>query len=230
MSHRPERCCVCSPSSSRVRWTRSGTTSPAAKRAAGILAGCTTNKACGRPSAPPTVFIVRCMNEDGMVEVDQGSFSIEPMLWVEGRLFTWADVVPRQELLREWMPVPSVIWETDDWRLGMRAEATPSGVSRVRYRLENLTGRQLFARLFVLVRPFQVTPPWQSFRGLGGVSPDPDPRLARCGGSGQRDHLDRARERSGSGGSGAIRSVEFRPGIHGRRFGIRRAPGGRAST
>jgi hypothetical protein len=80
-------------------------------------------------------------------------------------------VVPRQELLEEWMPVPSVIWETEDWRLHIRGEATPGGVSRVRYRLENLTGRQLFARLFVVVRPFQVTPPWQSFRGLGGVSP-----------------------------------------------------------
>jgi hypothetical protein len=111
------------------------------------------------------------MNEDGMVEVDQGSFSLEPMLWVEGRLFTWADVIPRQELLQEWMPVPSVIWETDGWRLRMQGEATPSGISRVRYRLENLTGRRLPARLFVLVRPFQVTPPWQSFRGLGGVSP-----------------------------------------------------------
>jgi hypothetical protein len=111
------------------------------------------------------------MNEDGMVEVDQGSFSIEPMLWIEGRLFTWADVIPRQELLDEWMPVPSVIWEMGDWRLRVRAEATPGGVSRVRYRLENLTDRQLFARLFILARPFQVTPPWQSFRGLGGVSP-----------------------------------------------------------
>ena len=110
------------------------------------------------------------MNEDGMVEVDQGSFSLEPMLWVEGRLFTWADVTPRQELLQEWIAVPSVIWETDDWRLGIQAEATPGGVSRVRYHLENRTGRQLFARLYVLVRPFQVTPPWQSFRGLGGVS------------------------------------------------------------
>ncbi len=111
------------------------------------------------------------MNEDGMVEVDQGSFSIEPMLWIDGRLFTWADMSPRQELLDEWMPVPSVIWETGDWRLRVRAEATPGGVSRVRYRLENLNDRPLFARLFVLVRPFQVTPPWQSFRGLGGVSP-----------------------------------------------------------
>ncbi len=110
------------------------------------------------------------MNEDGMVEVDQGSFSIEPMLWIEDRLFTWTDVTSRQELLEDWLPVPSVIWETGDWRLRIQAEATLSGVSRVRYRFENLTDRQFSARLFVLVRPFQVTPPWQNFRNLGGVS------------------------------------------------------------
>jgi hypothetical protein len=110
------------------------------------------------------------MNEDGMVEVDQGSFSIEPMLWIEGRLFTWTDVTARQELLNEWMPVPCVSWETEKWRLRMQAETTLSGLSRVRYRFENLTARELSARLFVLLRPFQVTPPWQSFRNLGGVS------------------------------------------------------------
>jgi F5/8 type C domain len=110
------------------------------------------------------------MNEDGMVEVDQGSFSIEPMLWIGGRLFTWADVISRQELLEGWMPVPSVSWETGDWRLRIQAETTLSGVSRVRYRFENLTDGELSARLFLLLRPFQVTPPWQSFRNLGGVS------------------------------------------------------------
>ncbi|MEP6884023.1 MAG: discoidin domain-containing protein [Gammaproteobacteria bacterium] len=111
------------------------------------------------------------MNDDGMVEVDQGSFSIEPMLWVKGRLVSWTDVAPRQELLDGWMPVPSVIWETEEWRLRMRSEATPSGSSRVCYRFENLTAEPLIARLFVLLRPFQVTPPWQSFREFGGVSP-----------------------------------------------------------
>ncbi len=111
------------------------------------------------------------MNEDGMVEVDQGSFSIEPMLWVKGRLVTWTDVVPRQELQAGWKPVPSVIWESADWRLRVRAEAAAGGASRVIYRFENLTAAPLPARLFVLVRPFQVTPPWQSFRDLGGVSP-----------------------------------------------------------
>ena len=41
------------------------------------------------------------MNGDGMVEVDQGSFSIEPMLLIKDRLFTWADFSARQELLEE---------------------------------------------------------------------------------------------------------------------------------
>jgi hypothetical protein len=111
------------------------------------------------------------MNDDGMVELDQGSFSIEPMLWIDGRIVTWADVQPRQELLEGWMPVPTVIWEGEGWRLRVTAAATASGGAQVVYRLENLAAAALSARLFVLLRPFQVTPPWQSFRNLGGVSP-----------------------------------------------------------
>jgi len=110
------------------------------------------------------------MNEEGMVEVGQGSFSIEPMLRVRERLFTWTDVTARQELAQGYIPVPSTIWDAGDWRLHIKAEATVSGFLRVRYRLENLTVKALTARLFVLVRPFQVTPPWQSFGKLGGVS------------------------------------------------------------
>ena len=110
------------------------------------------------------------LNEDGMLEADQGSFSLEPMLRIGDRLFTWADFAACQELLGGWMPVPSVIWETDDWRLRISAEGAGGGVSRVRYRFENRGRKRLIARLFVLVRPFQVTPPWQSFRTLGGVS------------------------------------------------------------
>ena len=110
------------------------------------------------------------LNDDGMLEVDQGSFSLEPMLFIKGRLITWADVKTRQELLEHWMPVPSVIWEGGEWRLRIQAETARSGAVRVHYRLENLTPERLPAKLFVLVRPFQVTPPWQSFRNLGGVS------------------------------------------------------------
>ena len=110
------------------------------------------------------------LNDDGMLEVDQGSFSLEPMLFIKGRLITWADVKTRQELLEHWMPVPSVIWEGGEWRLRIQAEAMRSGATQLRYRFENLGDEPLDVRLFVLVRPFQVTPPWQSFRNVGGVS------------------------------------------------------------
>jgi hypothetical protein len=110
------------------------------------------------------------MNEDGAVEVAPGSFSIEPMVAIDGRLVSWADVVQRQELLAGMLPVPSVIWEAAAWHLRVHGEATYGGHVRVRYRLENRSERALSARLLVLVRPFQVTPPWQGIGGIGGVS------------------------------------------------------------
>jgi hypothetical protein len=111
------------------------------------------------------------MNEEGVVEMGPGSFSIEPMVWIKDRLFTWTDVTLRQDLLNGFMPIPSAIWETTDWRLRVQGEATRSGLIRVRYRFENLSDHALAARLLVLVRPFQVTPPWQSIGKVGGVSP-----------------------------------------------------------
>ncbi len=128
------------------------------------------------------------INGDGMVEPCEGSCSLEPCLWIDGRLWTWADVTARQELEEGWMPVPSVIWETSRWRLRIRVESTVANHIRVRYRFENLAGvvgdggaelvpggpggeGVLAVRLFVIVRPFQVTPPWQHFRNVGGVRP-----------------------------------------------------------
>jgi len=110
------------------------------------------------------------MNEEGMVEIEPGSCSIEPALWINEQLFSWADVATRQELLQGYLPVPTVVWESALFRLSVQAEATVSGVLRVRYRLENLTDAFLSARMFVLVRAFQVTPPWQTFGAIGGVS------------------------------------------------------------
>jgi hypothetical protein len=110
------------------------------------------------------------INADGMVEVRKASFSLEPMLLVGDRLFTWADVEPRQSLEDRWIPVPTSTWEGSGWRFSVTAEATVSGTLRVRYRLENRSAAVSAMRLFVLLRPFQVTPPWQSFRDVGGVS------------------------------------------------------------
>ena len=50
-------------------------------------------------------------NSDGMVEVDKGSFSIEPMLAIDGRLITWHDVRSEATLAEGYLPLPSVRWE-----------------------------------------------------------------------------------------------------------------------
>ncbi len=46
-------------------------------------------------------------NEEGMVEVDRGTFSIEPLLFADGRLITWADVALTQTLEQGYLPIPS---------------------------------------------------------------------------------------------------------------------------
>ena len=112
-------------------------------------------------------------NEEGMVEVDKGAFSIEPFLYIDGRLVTWADVSLTQALEKGYLPIPSSQWRTGDMMLRTTAFATgDSGASilYIRYRLENRSAKARQVRLFAAIRPFQVTPTWQNWQSFGGVS------------------------------------------------------------
>jgi len=114
------------------------------------------------------------MNEEGMVEVDKGSFSLAPFLWADGRLVTWADAVLGQELAKGYLPIPAVTWRTESLR--MEVAAFPAGetgrpVLCVRYRVENTAASAQRVALFAAVVPFQVTPTWQNWRSFGGVRP-----------------------------------------------------------
>lgn len=111
------------------------------------------------------------VNEDGLVELEPGGCSIEPMLHIDGRLQTWADVRRESRLGDGWMPVPEVCWHGPGWRLRVIAETTTEGRLRLRYEVGNLGREPLVASLFLVLRPFQVTPPWQRFRAFGGISP-----------------------------------------------------------
>jgi len=113
------------------------------------------------------------LNEDGMLEVDRGTFSIEPFLYLGERLVTWADGSPTQELEQGFLPIPSCVWRKDGIVLTATAFATGEAgkaVLYVRYRLENLEAEPRHVRFFAALRPFQVTPPWQAFGEFGGVS------------------------------------------------------------
>jgi hypothetical protein len=111
------------------------------------------------------------MNEEGMVEVDRGTFSIEPFVHVDGRLLTWADADVAQTLEDDWLPIPSVRWTTDSLTFTTTAFAGRQNgrpILYLRYRLEN-GGAVRRVRLFAAIRPVQVNPPWQTFGELGGM-------------------------------------------------------------
>jgi hypothetical protein len=114
------------------------------------------------------------LSEDGALEVDAESFSIEPFLWTDGRLLTWADVERRVSLAEGHLPIPSVEWRAADLELHITAFAagSPGRSSLVgRYEIANVSGRSQRVRLFLAVRPFQVNPAWQSLNLVGGVAP-----------------------------------------------------------
>jgi hypothetical protein len=114
------------------------------------------------------------LSEDGALEVSAESFSIEPFLWTEGRLVTWADVERRVGLADGHLPIPSVEWETADLRLRITAFAAgaPGRAALVgRYEVENQSALSRRVRLFLAIRPFQVNPAWQSLNLVGGVAP-----------------------------------------------------------
>ena len=113
------------------------------------------------------------LNEDGLLEVDRGTFSIEPFLYVGEELVTWADGSPTQELEQGFLPIPSSVWRKAGITLRATVFATgeaSKAVLYVRYRLENFATERQQVRFFAALRPFQVTPPWQAHHALGGVS------------------------------------------------------------
>jgi len=114
------------------------------------------------------------INEQGMIETDKLSFSLEPFLYLNGRLVTWSDATITQSLEKECLPIPAVHWDCRGGvRLTVQALADgPAGKSVLlaRYAVENRGTNAIRGKLFVAVRPFQVNPPWQTFTIIGGAA------------------------------------------------------------
>jgi hypothetical protein len=113
------------------------------------------------------------VNEEGMVEVDEGGFSLEPFIQTGSGLVTWADVESTVAMEKHGSPMPRVTWR----KAGLRLEILPwvdgrddQLTLRVTYRLKAAKAHGGM-RLVVTLRPYQVNPPWQAFRNLGGRSP-----------------------------------------------------------
>jgi len=114
------------------------------------------------------------LNEDGMLESDKGQFSVEPFLFADGHLVSWANASPTQSLARGYLPIPTVTWTAADLSLDITAFADGSPASSVivaQYRVRNASAAERRVRLLLAIRPFQVNPPWQFLNVLGGVAP-----------------------------------------------------------
>ena len=114
------------------------------------------------------------MAEDGAIEIGQGGFSIEPFVRSGARTWTWADVAVSQSLLDGYLPIPSVHWRSDLWRLDTIAFASGDrGASALttRYTLTNTSAEKQRLELVLAVRPLQVNGPRQFLNRPGGVAP-----------------------------------------------------------
>jgi hypothetical protein len=122
------------------------------------------------------------ISEDGALQPGKTGFSVEPLLRVDGRLLTWADVAPAQSLRDGYLPMPGVTWKSGDIELAIGAFADGDRARSqlvATYGLRNDADQPRRVELALAIRPFQVNPPMQFLNSAGGVAPIHD--LARDG-------------------------------------------------
>jgi len=113
------------------------------------------------------------INEDGMVEVDKASFSIEPMLKINDELLNWSNITTTQSLEENYLPIPNVTWNNDkiglDIKIFANGEANKNLNLYLKYAITNNSSSPKKVNLFLLIRPFQVNPYYQFLNLQGGV-------------------------------------------------------------
>ncbi|MCB2219557.1 MAG: discoidin domain-containing protein [Bacteroidetes bacterium] len=118
------------------------------------------------------------LNEDGMVEVDKGLFSIEPMIKMGDSLYNWSNVTSSQSLgpsenQRQFEFKPTVDWTCGGLEFSTSVEsageANVSSVLEIHYAFENQTDQPMDFDFYLLLRPYQVNPYYQFLNLTGGV-------------------------------------------------------------
>ncbi|MEP0766184.1 MAG: discoidin domain-containing protein [Fimbriimonadia bacterium] len=113
------------------------------------------------------------ISEDGAVELDKHSFSLEPMLFADGKLWTWADAQVTQGLDGDTLPLPLVTRHHGSLELRIAPFMTEDGSETlcVSYEIANRSPKSRKCTLYVTIRPFQVNPPYQTLNVIGGATP-----------------------------------------------------------
>ncbi|HSW55004.1 MAG TPA: discoidin domain-containing protein, partial [Ignavibacteriaceae bacterium] len=114
------------------------------------------------------------INEDGMIEVEKGKFSIEPMIRTKV-LYNWAVDQDNQSLEDNYLPIPNVKWNpvsvvSLDVKAFANGDANKNSVLFLKYSLKNISDKNdKVGEFYLVVRPFQVNPYYQFLNLAGGV-------------------------------------------------------------
>lgn len=114
------------------------------------------------------------MNEEAMVEVAKGAYSIEPSIQVNRRVIPWSDVNTVQWLDARHLPIPTSRWEIEGFQLSVTpfvAGEPGKSTLYIRYSLTNRTAFTVQGLMNLAIRPLQVYPPTQQLNITGGFSP-----------------------------------------------------------
>jgi hypothetical protein len=118
------------------------------------------------------------VNEDGMVEVDKGLFSLEPIIKLGDRIYNWGNVQATQSMGRPGKQngfdfVPSVSWPCGDLKFVARVmsagQANVNSTLGICYEFQNLSPHPMAFDFYILIRPFQVNPYYQTLNLAGGA-------------------------------------------------------------
>lgn len=113
------------------------------------------------------------INEEGMVEVDKSNFSLEPFLFVDGKLITWNDQQTIQSLENNYLPIPKIKWLGNiqlEIKTFASGEANKSSVLYLQYTLKNVSKQEKTGNFYLALRPFQVNPYYQWLNITGGTA------------------------------------------------------------
>jgi hypothetical protein len=114
------------------------------------------------------------INEDGLVEVEKGKFSIEPMIRTKV-LYNWAIDQDNQSLEDNYLPIPNVKWEpvsavSLDVKAFANGEANKNSILYLKYSLKNTSDKNTnVGEFYLVIRPFQVNPYYQFLNLEGGA-------------------------------------------------------------
>jgi len=110
------------------------------------------------------------LDEYGNFEPEAQAGSLMPYILQEGQLICALDGTPQQCMVRGYLPLPQVVWQTKS--VNLQVEALTRGTDTdsatyLRYTLTNTSREKQTGQLLLLIRPVQINPTWQ----FGGLSP-----------------------------------------------------------